>query len=174
MVLTLFSLPSLRPRREMQSSLHSSTACRGGLAGNQTLPCRGAGQQAGRGEDPTSCSMVYSTVKAAFLFHLHLLLSSHAFCNSITTHLWRGTMVWRGPKFLLSSTSNGLVSREQWSGTSAAATPVSATRLFVMRLSASYPLSLSLPVLGCPCPWTGSPTYRPVTITTRCWWWSTA
>ena len=40
----------------------------------------------------------------------------------------------------------------QWSGTSAVATPVSATKSSDMRFSAFFPLFLFLPVPGCPCP----------------------
>ena len=137
-----FSLTSLQPKRRTQAFLHSSHSCKGGLAGNQTPPCQGEGLQAGREEGPTFCSMAYSTVRAAFLFRLHLLLSSYAFCTNITTQLWRGTMAWRGRKPSWSNISSGLVSRELWSGTSAAATPVSATKSPDMRLSGSSPLSL--------------------------------
>ena len=107
LLLTPSSPTSRRLRRGIRSSLHSSRHYRGGLAGSQTPPYQKAGHRAGQRRVSTTCTTVYSTVRAVSSFHPPLPPSFSAFSNSITTLPWRGTTGWHGRMRSLVNISNG-------------------------------------------------------------------
>ena len=89
------------------SSVHSSRHYKGGPAGSQTPPYQKAGHRAGQRRVSTSCTTVYSTVKAVYSSLPPLPPSSYVFSNSITTLPWRGTTAWHGRMRSLVNISGG-------------------------------------------------------------------